>query len=156
MSSIIFSAPRTIDSATKIPLLGWQDRINLIRTDAGSYAGIRAGGAKGSREKGWYIERDGSVLLEPLDPFLPQFARRSIVPNVVDLIPETSWCSSLANMLSTRSWKLLRDVVIARVGGCEDCGRSEEHTSELQSLMRISYAVFCLKKQNKQENIEIM
>src|SRR3546814_7652803 len=27
-------------------------------------------------------------------------------------------------------------------------GRSEEHTSELQSLMRISYAVFCLKKQN--------
>src|SRR3546814_4779251 len=27
-----------------------------------------------------------------------------------------------------------------------DCSRSEEHTSELQSLMRISYAVFCLKK----------
>src|SRR3546814_9423437 len=27
--------------------------------------------------------------------------------------------------------------------------RSEEHTSELQSLMRISYAVFCLKKRNK-------
>src|SRR3546814_9430941 len=30
--------------------------------------------------------------------------------------------------------------------------RSEEHTSELQSLMRISYAVFCLKKNNKQQN----
>src|SRR3546814_5416817 len=29
--------------------------------------------------------------------------------------------------------------------------RSEEHTSELQSLMRISYAVFCLKKKNKIE-----
>src|SRR3546814_7790112 len=29
--------------------------------------------------------------------------------------------------------------------------RSEEHTSELQSLMRISYAVFCLKKTKKQE-----
>src|SRR3546814_968184 len=29
-------------------------------------------------------------------------------------------------------------------------GRSEEHTSELQSLMRISYAVFCLKKKNTQ------
>src|SRR3546814_7548064 len=28
--------------------------------------------------------------------------------------------------------------------------RSEEHTSELQSLMRISYAVFCLKKKTKQ------
>src|SRR3546814_10877891 len=31
----------------------------------------------------------------------------------------------------------------------DDDGRSEEHTSELQSLMRISYAVFCLKKKNK-------
>src|SRR3546814_2588223 len=30
--------------------------------------------------------------------------------------------------------------------------RSEEHTSELQSLMRISYAVFCLKKKKKREN----
>src|SRR3546814_15680331 len=40
-----------------------------------------------------------------------------------------------------------------RVGGDRaDHGhtnRSEEHTSELQSLMRISYAVFCLKKKNK-------
>src|SRR3546814_4406318 len=34
----------------------------------------------------------------------------------------------------------------ARSGGL---GRSEEHTSELQSLMRISYAVFCLKKKKK-------
>src|SRR3546814_7623108 len=31
--------------------------------------------------------------------------------------------------------------------------RSEEHTSELQSLMRISYAVFCLKKKKLQNNI---
>src|SRR3546814_10739885 len=38
----------------------------------------------------------------------------------------------------------------AALSGC--CGRrqrSEEHTSELQSLMRISYAVFCLKKKKK-------
>src|SRR3546814_6998803 len=32
-----------------------------------------------------------------------------------------------------------------------DSSRSEEHTSELQSLMRISYAVFCLKKKNMQK-----
>src|SRR3546814_7774607 len=48
----------------------------------------------------------------------------------------------------------------ATVSGCNACnhcvvmmytdgGRSEEHTSELKSLMRISYAVFCLKKQKK-------
>src|SRR3546814_1237791 len=33
--------------------------------------------------------------------------------------------------------------------------RSEEHTSELQSLMRISYAVFCLQKTRKQYNIDM-
>src|SRR3546814_2287650 len=37
-----------------------------------------------------------------------------------------------------------------RSGGAS---RSEEHTSELQSLMRISYAVFCLKKKNKLTSI---
>src|SRR3546814_2341494 len=35
------------------------------------------------------------------------------------------------------------------IGG--EAARSEEHTSELQSLMRISYAVFCLKKKKKQK-----
>src|SRR3546814_9840038 len=39
-----------------------------------------------------------------------------------------------------------RHTLDARVGGYP---RSEEHTSELQSLMRISYAVFCLKKKTK-------
>src|SRR3546814_5358045 len=34
-------------------------------------------------------------------------------------------------------------------------GRSEEHTSELQSLMRISYAVFCLKKKKIKLNSQI-
>src|SRR3546814_7992886 len=38
--------------------------------------------------------------------------------------------------------------------GAVIAARSEEHTSELQSLMRISYAVFCLKKKNKHQNTE--
>src|SRR3546814_5453652 len=37
-------------------------------------------------------------------------------------------------------------------GGPADAVRSEEHTSELQSLMRISYAVFCLKQKTKKHN----
>src|SRR3546814_5461304 len=37
---------------------------------------------------------------------------------------------------------------VAMPGGVAGLERSEEHTSELQSLMRISYAVFCLKKKN--------
>src|SRR3546814_4617987 len=38
-----------------------------------------------------------------------------------------------------------------RVTATADRGRSEEHTSELQSLMRISYAVFCLKKKKTKQ-----
>src|SRR3546814_4643715 len=38
---------------------------------------------------------------------------------------------------------------LTRISLVEDEFRSEEHTSELQSLMRISYAVFCLKKKKK-------
>src|SRR3546814_10000044 len=53
-------------------------------------------------------------------------------------------------------------VLVIHCGGCAESigrgmvplrdgsSRSEEHTSELQSLMRISYAVFCLKKKNSQ------
>src|SRR3546814_8930664 len=41
----------------------------------------------------------------------------------------------------------------AAAGPADRGGRSEEHTSELQSLMRISYAVFCLKKK-KHNNIQ--
>src|SRR3546814_8166938 len=39
-------------------------------------------------------------------------------------------------------------MVAGRSGSALAAQRSEEHTSELQSLMRISYAVFCLKKKN--------
>src|SRR3546814_2207966 len=45
---------------------------------------------------------------------------------------------------------------IARLRAAErDAERSEEHTSELQSLMRISYAVFCLKKKKRSNTIYI-
>src|SRR3546814_7893553 len=43
----------------------------------------------------------------------------------------------------------IAEVAILLVADRRFQARSEEHTSELQSLMRISYAVFCLKKKNK-------
>src|SRR3546814_6397790 len=50
------------------------------------------------------------------------------------------------------------DAAFDLVGGLRlegvDPRRSEEHTSELQSLMRISYAVFCLKKKNSKPHRE--
>src|SRR3546814_10087476 len=50
----------------------------------------------------------------------------------------------------TRAWMLVRffDSNMVQLSHCTRC-RSEEHTSELQSLMRISYAVSCLKKKKK-------
>src|SRR3546814_7361232 len=49
----------------------------------------------------------------------------------------------------------LADQRVAIVGtGASAVQRSEEHTSELQSLMRTSYAVFCLKKKIKKHNMK--
>src|SRR3546814_989885 len=48
----------------------------------------------------------------------------------------------------SRRYRILVHVGRQRRTGDWHRGRSEEHTSELQSLMRISYAVFCLKKKN--------
>src|SRR3546814_2078166 len=54
--------------------------------------------------------------------------------------------------LVRRADEMQRPHVVQAVGQLDqqhaDIVRSEEHTSELQSLMRISYAVFCLKKKN--------
>src|SRR3546814_2742468 len=44
---------------------------------------------------------------------------------------------------------------LQRVDDADLAKRSEEHTSELQSLMRNSYAVFCLKKKNTRESYEM-
>src|SRR3546814_10626362 len=46
---------------------------------------------------------------------------------------------------------LERHMLLQAVGDKGAADRSEEHTSELQSLMRISYAVFCLKKKNNKK-----
>src|SRR3546814_5057075 len=52
--------------------------------------------------------------------------------------------------LEEQTDRLLR--LEAQAASAQLAMRSEEHTSELQSLMRISYAVFCLKKKNNKEH----
>src|SRR3546814_4146551 len=90
-------------------------------------------------------------------------AGMTIVPGFVDLHPHMSL---RLGVLDTEAWPLMnylaygvttaRDPQTGTVDAFvyEDLVetgdiRSEEHTSELQSLMRISYAVFCLKKKHK-------
>src|SRR3546814_9973075 len=60
-----------------------------------------------------------------------------------------AWFDSFAQKLGKEGKR--PKVAMFCTGGirCEKSTRSEEHTSELQSLMRISYAVFCLKKKKK-------
>src|SRR3546814_7990885 len=71
------------------------------------------------------------------------------------------WLSDGGSAAGGRRSRLLRRLRLSPHGerpdsGLRRCGpRSEEHTSELQSLMRISYAVFCLNKKNTQPNILI-
>src|SRR3546814_9345324 len=64
-------------------------------------------------------------------------------------LPRTAPPMQRCGRWRARSWK--RSAARCRMrSGTWRSGRSEEHTSELQSLMRISYAVFCLKKQKTQ------
>src|SRR3546814_7019009 len=54
-----------------------------------------------------------------------------------------------SRMASTLAFMMIEYI---RRDAVRDYGRSEEHPSELQSLMRISYAVFCLKQKNNKTN----
>src|SRR3546814_14695965 len=56
---------------------------------------------------------------------------------------------ALFDIGEARAFRRRRAIAAAPAPAGGGCGRSEEHTSELQSLMRISYAVFCLKKKKK-------
>src|SRR3546814_9485539 len=58
------------------------------------------------------------------------------------LFPYTTLCRSFA-------WLMPGPPIFSPLSRTRCAWRSEEHTSELQSLMRISYAVFCLKKKTK-------
>src|SRR3546814_3529795 len=84
------------------------------------------------------------------DPLAQAFALTAIVISF--------GVSALLLALSYRSWILtgkdeVEDDVADRAIASGGHHRSEEHTSELQSLMRISYALFCLKKKKKTTNI---
>src|SRR3546814_3620958 len=76
-----------------------------------------------------------STRTDTLFPYTTLFRSPSNYPNIeaADMMPIDA-----THEPSRKSWV--------------QSARSEEHTSELQSLMRISYAVFCLKKKKKKNN----
>src|SRR3546814_1668249 len=78
--------------------------------------------------------------------WLSHNAPAGVTPPIFSRYPAPEWAPS-------RGWRVDRSLVYAHAlqesrfvtDARSHAGRSEEHTSELQSLMRISYAVFCLK-----------
>src|SRR3546814_1105927 len=80
------------------------------------------------------LDASGQLMLQPEDfPGVSQVQIYATKPGIISAGDE------------------MEGVVLKGVG--QDYNRSEEHTSELQSLMRISYDVCCLKKKQKQNTI---
>src|SRR3546814_1077084 len=95
------------------------------------------------------LARDGTLVLVGVpehphpSPAITQliFKRRAIAGSLIGGIAETQ---EMLDFCAEHG--VVSDIEMIRM---EQIDRSEEHTSELQSLMRISYAVFCLKKTTK-------
>src|SRR3546814_10849099 len=94
----------------------------------------------------WLAEAQTEGLLEDLTPHMT----RAPIPDFPD-----AWSPSLTTMqrfaggFCGMPYHDGPERLIYRKDLLAAAGRSEEHTSELQSLMRISYAVFCLKKKTQ-------
>src|SRR3546814_4373890 len=88
-----------------------------------------------------------STRTDTLFPYTTLFRSQPPLASCRPVLTVRTW-AGLGDGLAKRRPSDLRQATVHRelAGGHE---RSEEHTSELQSLMRISYAVFCLKKKNK-------
>src|SRR3546814_6608199 len=87
-----------------------------------------------------------STRTDTLFPYTTLFRSSPVSSTSVIRCPSTPETCSTAPPTSTQS-------PTSGIRPSRD-SRSEEHTSELQSLMRISYAVFCLKKKNKKRKIK--
>src|SRR3546814_3872800 len=108
-----------------------------------------------------------STRTDTLFPYTTLFRSPSWYPHVAGQVPvqnEPAACTYAGNACSAHTEAAMRP---AARGSCKlQAGlhkkrgarsnrlrdRSEEHTSELQSLMRISYAVFCLKKKKQKQD----
>src|SRR3546814_7419257 len=95
-----------------------------------------------------------STRTEPPFPSPPLFRSRAGEPNLVRAgqLQVRNGCRNSGYAFHARD-PFTRQHHLIRRAKTREWKRSEEHTSELQSLMRISYAVFCLKKKKLRYNI---
>src|SRR3546814_6787300 len=85
---------------------------------------------------------DSSSSLFPSDRLKASLFWHEIRGKIVDHLGRLGATPKLFLRREVDGWNQVNELIL----GIERHQRSEEHTSELQSLMRISYAVFCLKK----------
>src|SRR3546814_14180932 len=94
-------------------------------------------------------DREGEAISWHVQELLK---KRRVLPKDVQRVTFNAITKDTVTKAMTQPRELDQDLIdayLARRAGSRPLGRSEEHTSELQSLMRISYAVFCLKKKQK-------
>src|SRR3546814_6290191 len=107
-----------------------------------------------------YVER-GTVVLVGATTENPSFALNAALLSraqvlVLDRLGENALGTLIARAEAEIGQRLpvTDEARTALIASADGDGRSEEHTSELQSLMRISYAVFCLKNKKKKTNTQ--
>src|SRR3546814_2691368 len=130
------------------------DNMSGIIEEMTGYRSVKQGFAKSYQQSREKIQANNNNPTEDLKDAL-----ENCPAEVTDIFRTGSLLSHAASRVGAADWA---EVMRARVGdvymrwdpndkvplfsAIPACPRSEEHTSELQSLMRISYAVFCLKK----------
>src|SRR3546814_3312886 len=115
----------------------------LVGLSPGMVAGIRKRGVPDARIALVPNGCDLDIFTADADPWRPKGITDT------DVLALFSGTHGIANGLDA----VLDAAAELRRRHRDDIKRSEEHTSELQSLMRISYAVFCLQKKTKKKNI---
>lgn len=118
---------RSIQSTADTDARFWLDsRLPLLVPDGSVVPKLIAAGAETSQGTA-FIRYGAPIDFDALDEFLPFVARRVVMPRLGDLIPGTSWGSSLNNLLTRPCWTELRKRTFSIFGNrCEICGSAED------------------------------
>src|SRR3546814_7385454 len=122
--------------------MGFHERKSMLYLEARCLCVQRGMGVQGTQNGGI----DGAPLTGSVPGGMWEILAENLLASVLDL----ECASGNDTRISASEIRVGAKIMPYLMAGtdfiCSGFGRSEEHTSELQSLMRISYAVFCLKK----------
>ncbi|WP_143016723.1 hypothetical protein [Paraburkholderia phenazinium] len=115
----------TISELSKV-LFDSRNRLFLLKQQEARQCANAAAGVL-VEEDGVFLFGESGADLPPIEDFLPYAAKRSVRPFLADSIPETSWGSSLSNLLTWPCWNRLRQSAFVATGHrCLLCGAGEK------------------------------